>query len=103
MCYFPGTHKNKKLKYVKIKGYGHKKKTFFKCKNIDPSRRVVVETEQGDVIIHHTKVVHGSEENIAKKNRFTIIFTYQPATDTSHHRIGSAVLIKKLNLMNNYI
>ena len=103
MCYFPGTHKNKKLKYVKIKGYGHKKKTFFKCKNIDPFRRVVVETEQGDVIIHHTKVVHGSEENIAKKNRFTIIFTYQPATDTSHHRIGSAELIKKSKLLDNYL
>ena len=103
MCYIPGSHKKKIRKYVKIKGYGHKQKSFFKCENVDPSKRVIVETEIGDVIIHHTKIIHGSEENILKKDRFALVFTYQPGTDTSHHRNGPAVLIKKSKLLNNYI
>ena len=100
MCYVPGTHKQKIRKYVKIAGYGHKKKSFYKCRNVNPSKRVIVETEIGDVIIHHTKIIHGSEENILKKDRFALVFTYQPGTDTAHHRSGPAEVIKKTKLLN---
>ena len=39
-------------------------------------------------------IIHGSEENILRKSRFALIFTYQPSIDVSHHRSGSAKLIE---------
>ena len=63
------------------KGYGHKKKSFYKCRNVlILSKRVVVETEIGDVIIHHTKVMcTGQKKILRKKDRFALVYTYQPA------------------------
>jgi ectoine hydroxylase-related dioxygenase (phytanoyl-CoA dioxygenase family) len=87
VCYIPGSHKHI---------YQHvESDSYLIAKNVDESKRIAVETEIGDVLIHHSMVVHGSEENIMKKNRYALIFTYQPATDDSHHRSGFSELIQQ--------
>lgn len=86
ICYIPGSHK-KIYKHVKTNSY-------LVTKNVDEKKRVSVETEKGDILIHHSMIIHGSEENILRKSRFALIFTYQPAIDLSHHRSGSAKLIE---------
>ena len=86
ICYIPGSHK-KLYQHVKTNSY-------LVVRNVDEKKRVTVETEKGDVLIHHSMILHGSVENILRKDRYALIFTYQPATDISHHRTGSAKLIE---------
>ena len=71
-----------------------KTNSYLVVRNVDEKKRVTVETEKGDVLIHHSMIVHGSVKNVLRKDRYALIFTYQPATDISHHRIGSAKLIE---------
>ena len=61
---------------------------------VDHSKKIIAEVETGDIVIFHSWVVHGSEENILKSERYAITFTYQPGKDTSHHRSGPAELIE---------
>ena len=35
-----------------------------------------------------------------RKDRYSLIFTYQPASDNSHHRSGPAELIEKEKVIN---
>ena len=87
MCYIPGSHK---------RIYPHvKTKSYLVVKSVDESKKASVETNIGDVLIHHSMIIHGSEENTLKKNRYALIFTYQPAIDKSHHRVGKAELIEQ--------
>lgn len=87
VCYIPGSHKHT-YQHVKTDSY-------LVARNVDESKRVAIETEIGDVLIHHSMILHGSEENIMGKSRYALIFTYQPATDDSHHRSGFAELIEQ--------
>ena len=74
-------------------------------KNIDESQKVIAEVEIGDMVIHHCCVLHGAEANILGKERYALIFTYQPGTDTAHHRNGPPELIekKRINKFNKAI
>ena len=66
-----------------------------KDQDVDESKKVIAEVEKGDVVIHHCCVLHGAEANILGKERYALIFTYQPGTDTAHHRNGPPELIEK--------
>jgi len=57
-------------------------------KHVDDSQSVVAETKRGDIVLFHSTVIHGSGQNVTGKDRYTLIFTYQPASDQSHHRGG---------------
>jgi ectoine hydroxylase-related dioxygenase (phytanoyl-CoA dioxygenase family) len=74
---------------------GMYKKGYINPNRIDESDEVFVELEIGDVAFHHCNIVHGSEENTLKKERYAIIFVYQPGSDTSNHRDGPGVPILK--------
>ena len=89
--YIPGSQ-NKSYKHV-IKGDG--KIPLLEAQDINESQKVIIEVEIGDIIIHGPYVLHGSEENISGEQRYAVIFTYQPTTDTSHHRSGLPELIEK--------
>ena len=97
LCFIPGSHKNKNIhnKY-------NEKQSLLVTQNVDESKRVTIGTEIGDIILIHPLTIHASEENILRKNRYALIFTYQPASDTSHHRSGPAELIQKLKRTENY-
>lgn len=91
LIFFPGTHKNPKEHVTK----GKKNLGLYKeIENVDHSKKIIAEVETGDIVIFHSWVVHGSEENILKSERYAITFTYQPGKDTSHHRSGPAELIE---------
>ena len=98
MQYIPGTHT--KL-YEDILKNGHDTKSieeYWKSPNqhkADENRKVTTKLEKGDIVIHHCCTMHGTEENILGKERYALIFTYQPSTDTSHHRSGKPEIIKK--------
>ena len=111
--YIPGTHS---ALYKNILEHGHKteriadywKGKFSNAlakKNIDESKKVIAEVEIGDMVIHHCCVLHGAEANILGKERYALIFTYQPGTDTAHHRNGPPELIekKRINKFNKAI
>lgn len=59
-----------------------------KDKHIDLSKAVTAETKRGDMVMFHSLVFHGSGENETGKDRYTLIYTYQPASDQSNHRSG---------------
>ena len=63
--------------------------------NVDESKKVIAELEKGDIVIHHCCVMHGSEPNSLAKERYALIFTYQPSSDNSNHRVGPPEIIKK--------
>ena len=88
LCFIPGSHKNKNIhnKY-------NEKQSLLVTQKVDDSKRVTIGTKIGDIILIHPLTIHASEENILRKNRYALIFTYQPASDTSHHRSGPAELI----------
>lgn len=91
MHYMPGTHK--KL-YKKILKDGHIKKDiedYWKSTNDTvkyDAKKVTAELKKGDIVIHHACTMHGSSKNTLAQERYALIFTYQPSTDTSHHRSG---------------
>jgi phytanoyl-CoA hydroxylase len=58
-------------------------------KYIDLSKEVMVEAEVGDVVIFDSQVIHCSGSNKSGDDRYTLIFTFQPAKDQSHHREGA--------------
>jgi len=64
-----------------------------KDRNIDQSKVVTAETRRGDVVLFHANVIHGSGENETGKDRYTLIYTYQPASDPSHHRGGPPLVV----------
>ena len=97
LCFISGSHKNKDI-YNKY----NEKQSLLVTQNVDESKRVTVGTEIGDIILIHPLTIHASEENILRKNRYALIFTYQPASDTSHHRSGPAELIQKSKRTENY-
>jgi len=98
MHYIPGSHKEL---YEKILRDGHSRKdikgywklTDEKIKN--ESKKVIAELEKGDIVIHSACTMHGSTKNVLAQERYSLIFTYQPSTDISHHRDGLPELIKK--------
>jgi phytanoyl-CoA hydroxylase len=57
-------------------------------KYIDQSKEVIVEAEIGDVVIFDSQVIHCSGANKTGDDRYTLIFTFQPSSDRSHHREG---------------
>lgn len=98
MHYIPGSHSEL---YNDILKNGHDRKSiedYWKSsgENVDESKKVIAELEKGDIVIHHCCVMHGSEPNSLAKERYALIFTYQPSSDNSHHRGGPPEIIKKL-------
>ena len=55
---------------------------------VDETKAVMAEAEPGDAVLFDAQVFHASGSNLAGKDRYSLIFTYQPGTDTSHHRAG---------------
>ena len=92
LCLIPGSHK-KFHKHVK------KEKVLeafpLMVQDVNLSQKVITEVDIGDIVIFHCRIIHGSEENVLGKDRYSLIFTYQPASDHSHHRSGPAELIEK--------
>ena len=93
--YIPGSQ-NKSYKHI-VKEQG--KISLFEAQNVKESQKVITEVDMGDIIIHGPYVLHGSEENVSGKQRYAIIFTYQPTTDNSHHRNGPPKMIEE-NVIN---
>jgi ectoine hydroxylase-related dioxygenase (phytanoyl-CoA dioxygenase family) len=62
-------------------------------KYIDLSKEVIMPTEIGDVVIFHSQVIHSSGTNKSGRDRYTLIFTFQPSRDQSHHGEGPPVKI----------
>jgi ectoine hydroxylase-related dioxygenase (phytanoyl-CoA dioxygenase family) len=57
-------------------------------KYVDLSEEVILEAEIGDVVIFDSQVMHCSGANKSGDDRYTLIFTFQPSSDRSHHREG---------------
>lgn len=57
-------------------------------KHIDLTKEVILEAEIGDVVIFDSQVIHCSGANKSGADRYTLIFTFQPSSDRSHHRAG---------------
>ena len=89
--YIPGSQ-NKSCNHTDI---GDGKYPVLELQNIDESKKVIIEVEMGDIVIHHPYVIHSSRKNELGIERYSITFTYQPATDISHHREGQAELIEE--------
>lgn len=64
-----------------------------KDKHVDSAKSAVAETKRGDMVLFDSCVIHGSGANETGKDRFTLIYTYQPASDQSHHRNGPPEVI----------
>ena len=94
LIFYPGSHTKFEKHSINKKQKG-KEAIYMDIKELDESQKVISETDIGDIIIFHSCVIHGSEKNILKEERYSLTFTYQPATDNSHHRNGSAELIEK--------
>lgn len=88
--YIPGSQ-NKAYKHI-VKDKN--KIPFLEAQDINDSQKVVTEVETGDIIIHGPYVLHGSEKSISGEQRYAILFTYQPSTDSSHLRSGPPELIE---------
>lgn len=63
------------------------------AKYIDESKALTEETNIGDVVFFDSQVLHGSAANTTGEDRYSLVFTYQPASDLSHHREGLPELI----------
>ena len=59
--------------------------------HIDLSKDVLLETNIGDVILIHSQTFHSSRPSTTGEDRYALIYTYQPASDQSHHREGPPV------------
>ncbi len=70
---------------------------------IQRSKEVLVETEVGDVVIFHSCVIHCSGENKTGKDRYSLLFTYQPSSDSSHHREGRPEFISSAHQLKKSI
>lgn len=94
--YIPSTHHGK-YKHTNGDGQvvGIYREGFISSDQIDESKKISAELEIGDVVFHNCRIVHASEENTQAKERYALMFTYQPGSDTSHHRDGPAELIPK--------
>jgi len=62
-------------------------------KLIDHSKEMVVDTEIGDMVIFHSQTFHSSKPSTSGKDRYALIFTFQPASDQSHHRDGAPEVV----------
>lgn len=62
-------------------------------KYIDLSKEVIAPAEIGDVVIFHSQVIHSSGTNKSGRDRYNLVFTFQPSSDQSHHREGPPVKI----------
>ena len=60
---------------------------------VDKSKAILVEAGVGDVILFHSKVFHYSGANVSGKDRYSLIFSFQPSSDESHHRTGLPELV----------
>jgi len=63
---------------------------------IDSSMAVSAETEIGDVVLFDSQVIHSSGPNETGRDRYTLIFTFQPSSDYSHHREGRPEIVAEL-------
>ena len=94
LLFYPGSHK-KFEKHAINKKIRSQDAIYMDRKRLDESNKIITEVDTGDIIFFHSCVVHGSEENVQKEERYALTYTYQPASDISHHREGSAELIEK--------
>ena len=92
LIFIPGSHN--KIQKHSFDGRKGKKAINISIQNIDDSQKIISEVNVGDIIIFHSCVIHGSEENILGNERYSLTFSYQPASDKSHHRYGPSTLIE---------
>lgn len=67
-------------------------------KYVDHGKEVIVDTDIGDVVIFHSQTFHMSRANESGGDRYALIFTFQPASDQSHHRDGPPMLVAGQNV-----
>jgi phytanoyl-CoA hydroxylase len=60
---------------------------------IDADRAQLAEVDAGGAVLFDARVFHGSGPNVAGRDRYAVVFTYQPAHDSSHHRGGAPVIV----------
>ena len=63
-------------------------------------KKVCICLFSGNIVIFHCRIIHGSEENVLGKDRYSLTFTYQTASENSHHRSAPAELIEKEKVIN---
>ena len=94
LIFYPGSH-TKFEQHTVNKEIRSKDAIYMDIDGLNESQKIISEVDVGDIIIFDSCVVHGSEENVSRDERYSLTFTYQPASDVSHHREGPAELIEK--------